>query len=174
MAWQETSLKEKLFLDLDRELQTTRRVLDRLPEEQYGWKPHEKSMSLGRLAAHVAELPSWATDTLRSDELNFANMRPMMREATSRQQLLERFDSNVAELRRVVEQFDPGNWDKPWTMRNGDQIIVTKPRSLVYRVWSLNHLIHHRAQLCLYLRLLNVPVPTIYFNTADNPEMIFE
>jgi uncharacterized damage-inducible protein DinB len=72
------------------------------------------------------------------------------------------------------KQFAFANLDHPWSMRNGEHVVVTRPRTVVYRIWCLNHMIHHRAQLCLYLRLLNVPVPTVYFNTADDPNWVFE
>ena len=89
-------------------------------------------------------------------------------------ELLEHFDRKVAELRAEVAKFDIANWERPWSMRSGGQIMVTKPRSYVYRVWCLNHLVHHRGQVCVYLRMLNVPVPTVYFNTADDPRFVFE
>ena len=89
-------------------------------------------------------------------------------------ELLGRFDRNVVALREAVARFDMANFNRPWTMRNGQQVMVTRPRATVYRVWCMNHMIHHRAQLCLYLRLLNVPVPTVYFNTADDPTWVFD
>ena len=91
-----------------------------------------------------------------------------------RDELLGHFDRNVAAFRKAVSEFDPARYNAAWTLRNGSQVFVTSPRPVVYRIWSMNHLIHHRGQLCLYLRLLNVPVPTVYFNTADNPEFVFE
>ncbi len=168
------SAKEIVFDDLERELGVTRKVLERLPEEHYTWKPHEKSMSLEQLALHVADLPDWARVTIGEDELDAASAPRPPKNLKDRKQLLERFDKNVAELRKAVKKFDMNKWDKPWSMRQGQEVIVSRPRSTVYRVWSLNHLVHHRGQLCLYLRLLNVPVPTVYFNTADDPTWIFE
>jgi uncharacterized damage-inducible protein DinB len=168
------SPKEIAFNDLDRELKVTRTVLERLPEAHYGWKPHDKSMSLGNLALHVAELPAWITATIAHDELDAASAPRPPAELKSRAELLDRFDRNAAATREAVAQFDADNYDRPWTMRKGDQIIVTRSRATVYRVWCINHLIHHRAQLCVYLRLLNVPVPTVYFNTADDPNWVFE
>jgi uncharacterized damage-inducible protein DinB len=173
MATQSNSLKDVIFSDLERELTVTRTVLDRLPEAHYEWKPHEKSMSLGRLATHVADMPDWIRGTLAADELDAANA-PRSPAQINKSQLLERFDKNVAAMRQAVANFDMAKWDRPWTMRQGDHIIVTKPRPIVYRIWCINHMIHHRAQLALYLRLLNVPVPTIYFNTADDPQFVFE
>ncbi|MDP9175496.1 MAG: DinB family protein [Planctomycetota bacterium] len=168
------SSKEVAFIDLERELKVTRAVLERLPAEHYGWKPHEKSMNLGQLALHVATLPDWARVSLAQDELDAATAPRPPKTLESREQLLEIFDRSAAGLQSAAEQFDMATYNKPWSMRNGAKVMVTRPKSLVYRVWSINHLIHHRAQLCLYLRLLNVAVPTVYFNTADDPTWVFE
>jgi uncharacterized damage-inducible protein DinB len=168
------SLKDVAFGDLERELGVTRRVLEALPEEKFGWTPHEKSMTVARLASHVADLPQWIQMTLAQDELDMAAMPPPPPPSPNRKELLERFDRQVAALREAVARFDMANFNKPWSMRQGKEVVVTRPRATVYRVWCLNHMIHHRAQLCLYLRLLNVPVPTVYFNTADDPSWVFE
>jgi len=168
------SPKEIAFGDLDRELYVTRTVLDRLPPEHYNWKPHEKSMSLGSLALHVAELPEWIRVTIAQDELDAASAPRPPKEIKDKKELLARFDKHAAAVKEAVKQFDMANFNKPWTMRNGDKVMVTRPRSLVYRVWCVNHLVHHRGQLCVYLRLLNVPVPTVYFNSADDPTWVFE
>jgi len=170
----EMNSKDIAFGDLERELAVTRKVLERLPIEHYGWRPHEKSMRLGNLALHVADLPAWATEAIAADELDAANAPRPPKELTSRKELLDRFDQNVVKLRKAVADFDMAGFEKPWTMRQGEQVIVTKARSVVYRIWSINHMIHHRAQLCLYLRLLDVPVPTVYFNTSDDPTWVFE
>jgi uncharacterized damage-inducible protein DinB len=166
--------KEIAFGDLERELNVTRQVLERLPAEHFGWKPHEKSMSLGQLALHVADLPEWIRGTIDSDELDVARAPRPPAELKDREELLDRFDRNAAAARDAVARFDMDHYGDAWTMRNGDQVIVSRPRPTVYRLWCMNHLVHHRAQLCLYLRLLNVPVPTVYFNTADDPTWVFE
>jgi uncharacterized damage-inducible protein DinB len=168
-----SSLKDIAFADLDRELAVTRKVLEALPEEHYDWKPHEKSMTLGKLALHVSDLPDWARASLASDELDMSKA-PRSPAKASRQELLDRFDRHTSELRNEVAKFDVSRIDATWTLRNGDQVFVSSPRWNVYRVWSINHMINHRAQLCLYLRLLGVPVPTVYFNTADDPTWKFE
>ena len=161
------------FVDLERELAVTRNVLERLPEEHYGWKPHEKSMTLGRLASHVADLPGWIRVTIAQDELDFATSPPPPPPAANRDELLARFDKNAVAVREAVARFDPANFSRDWTLRNGEQVLTARPNDYVYRVWCMNHMIHHRAQLCLYLRLLNIPVPTVYFNTADDPAWVF-
>jgi uncharacterized damage-inducible protein DinB len=168
------SLKEIAFGDLERELAVTRSVLERLPAAHYGWKPHEKSMTLARLALHVADMPDWMRATIARDELDAASAPRPPAELKDSAELLGRFDRNVEALREAVARFDMANFNRPWSMRNGEQVMVTRPRATVYRVWCMNHMIHHRAQLCLYLRLLNVPVPTVYFNTADDPTWVFD
>lgn len=167
------SPKDVLFSDLEREISITRRVLESLPPEHYAWKPHEKSMSMGQLALHVAELVEWMHGTLGADDYDVASAPPPPKVLNSKEELLKRFDDNVAALRNTVAAFSMDSFEKPWTLREGSSVIVTKPRSMVYKAWSFNHLIHHRAQLCIYLRLLNQPVPTVYFNTADQPNMEF-
>ena len=167
------SPKDIAFTDLERELAVTRTVLERLPEAHYPWKPHEKSMTLGKLASHVADMPGWIRVTIAQDELDVAAGPRPPGEVKDRAELLARFDTSVAAVRDAVAQFDMARWNLDWTMRNGPQVLVTRPRSTVYRVWCMNHLIHHRGQLCLYLRLLNIPVPTVYFNTADDPTWVF-
>jgi uncharacterized damage-inducible protein DinB len=168
------SLKDVVFGDLERELAVTRRVLERLPEEKYDWRPHEKSMTLGLLAIHVADMPDWIRGTFAADELDAASAPRPPAELKGRGELLARFDRNVAAMREAIAGFDMANWERDWTMRNGAQVFVTRPRPVVYRVWCANHMIHHRGQLCLYLRMLDVPVPTVYFNTADEPAFVFE
>ena len=113
------SSNEIAFADLERELMVTRKVLDRLPPEHYGWKPHEKSMSLGQLALHVATLPDWIRGTIAEDELDAANAPRPPKELKDRKQLLELFDGHVAAVRAAVERFDPAKWNHPWTMRRG-------------------------------------------------------
>jgi len=168
-----TSLKEVIFGDLEREIAVTRKVLERLPAEHFDWRPHEKSMTLGRLAVHVADMPDWIRGTLASDEFDAADAPRPPEKLKDNSELLARFDKNVAAMREAVAKFDVANWDNAWTMRQGEQVFVSRPRPIVYRVWSVNHMIHHRGQLCLYLRLLNVPVPTVYFNTSDDPTWVF-
>jgi uncharacterized damage-inducible protein DinB len=168
------SLKNSFFVDLDRELTVTRTVLAALPEKHFDWKPHPKSMSMIQLAIHVAHLPQWTRDTLAADEFNFSDAELPPKTMASRNDLLAYFDRNAAALRQTVARFDPATLSRTWTMRNGARIIASRPRDFVARVWCLNHFIHHRAQLCLYLRLLDTPVPTVYFNTADDPSWKME
>jgi hypothetical protein len=117
-----TSLKDVSFGDLEREIAVTRNVLERLPAAQFDWRPHEKSMTLGRLAIHVADMPDWIRATLAADELDAANApRPPEKLADSAE-LLARFDRNVAAMREAVARFDVANWERPWTMRQGARV----------------------------------------------------
>ncbi len=174
MATQNLSAHELIFGDLERELAVTRTVLERLPEDKFAWKPHEKSMNLGRLAMHVATLPDWAKSTIAQDGLDMATAPRPRVEPTDKKDLLAEFDKCANELRAVVKKFDAGRIGDVWTIRNGSHVMASKPKAMIYRVWCMNHMIHHRAQLCLYLRLLNVPVPAVYFNSADEPDWKFD
>ena len=165
---------ELVFGDLERELAVTRTVLERLPEEKFGWTPHEKSMKLGRLGMHVATLPDWARQAIADDGLDMATAPQPRVEPNDKQDLLQTFDKSANQLREVVKKFDAAAIGNTWTIRDGAQVMASKSKATVYRVWCINHMIHHRGQLCLYLRLLNVPVPAVYFNSADEPEWKFE
>jgi len=166
--------KELAFCDLEREIAATRRVLERVPEEHFDWKPHEKSMSFGRLAMHVATNLQWFLMTLEGDGLDMASPPSMPMEATSSRELLATFEQNATACRAALTNIDEGALVQTWTLRQGAQVLYTAPRVVVLRVWCLNHLIHHRGQLCVYLRLLNLPVPAVYFNSTDEPEWKFE
>lgn len=168
------SEKDIIFWDLERELKVTRKVLEHLPPEHYDFKPHEKSMSLGQLAIHVATMPDWTRASIGQDSLDAANAPPPPSKVKGRDELLEIFDRNVKALREAVGRFDAKKYGDTWSMRRGDQVMTAQPRATVYRIWCLNHMIHHRGQLCVYLRLLNIPVPTVYFNSADDPAWVFE
>jgi len=148
------------------ELKNTRRMLDRVSLEKADWKPHEKSMTLGELAKHVAEIPNWMTIILTTDDLDFKKWYSPIT-AETKEELLKVFDENSAkaleELEKATDEIFHGNW----TMRFGDRIFFTRPRIGVVRNFALNHLYHHRAQLSVYLRLLEVPVPGMYGPTAD-------
>jgi uncharacterized damage-inducible protein DinB len=164
------SLKQDALGDLEHELATTRRVLERLPAEHYGWKPHEKSMSLGNLASHVVELVHWQSMVLQGDELDLGGAPPPAREVPARSEdLLRKFDENVATFKETLGRADEAVLREPWTLRHGARVILSMPRVAVIRTMCLSHMINHRGQLCVYLRLLDVPVPAIYGPSADEP-----
>lgn len=160
------SLKQLALGDLDHELETTRRVLDRVPEQHLAWKPHEKSFSLGQLATHLTQIPFWITTTIKQDELDAA-AAPRIDPPSTHAELMRRFDENTAEARDAVQDADESTFGAPWTLRAGDHVILSMPRLAVLRSFCLSHMIHHRGQLSVYLRLLDVPVPSIYGPTAD-------
>ncbi|HJQ35229.1 MAG TPA: DinB family protein [Pyrinomonadaceae bacterium] len=161
------SICESLAAELRQEAKTTRRILERVPEGSFDWKPHEKSMSLGRLAGHVAELPSLIAPALTQDELNFASgaYKPFV--PTSTAELLERFDQTVNAAVELLDGQTDERMSEQWRLGSGDQTFFTGPRVAAVRVLALNHVVHHRGQLSVYLRLLDVPVPSIYGPSAD-------
>jgi uncharacterized damage-inducible protein DinB len=159
-------ISQALLPEFDQEMASTRKLLERVPDGKADYKPHEKSMSLGRLAGHVAELPGWAKNTLETQLLELKpGMQPYI--ATSRQELLERFDKNVADARPLIERASDEDWMKTWTLKFAGKEIMTMPRAAVMRSVVMNHLIHHRAQLGVYLRLNNVEIPGMYGPSAD-------
>jgi uncharacterized damage-inducible protein DinB len=160
-------LCDSLAAELRQEAKTTRRILERVPEDSFGWKPHEKSMSLGRLAAHVAELPELIIPALTRDELDFASgdFKPFEPQSTAG--LLEKFDRNIDAAAELLEKHPDDGMGEKWRLRSGDHVLFEMPRALVVRFVGLNHVIHHRGQLSVYLRLLDVPLPSIYGPSAD-------
>jgi len=168
------SLKEIAFCDLEREIAATRRVLERLPEEKWDWAPHAKSMDLGRLATHVATLVQWFLRTLETDGIDFNAPPQIASKHGSKVEMLREFEATIGAVRSAMARLTDEALVRDWTIRQGDQVIAVKPRYAALRVWCLSHLVSHRAQLCVYLRLLDVAVPTLYFNSADEPEMVWD
>jgi uncharacterized damage-inducible protein DinB len=166
------SLSASLLPEFDLESANTRKVLERVPEDRPDYKPHPKSMSLARLAGHLAELPVWAGRALGSDTFDVQPGTPAATPylMTSRAEFLEHFDRNVAAARAAIEAATDEDLAGPWTLLAGGRKVFTLPKSAVLRSFVLSHSIHHRAQLGVYLRLNDVPVPSIYGPTADeNP-----
>jgi uncharacterized damage-inducible protein DinB len=164
------AVKEMLLSEFDQEAATTRLLLERIPARDAGWKPHPKSMALGELAAHVAHLASWLGMTLTTTEFDInppgggAYVPPGF---TTVEALLSAFDKNVASSRAALASAADADFAVPWTLKSGDRVYFTFPRAAVVRSFALNHLIHHRAQLGVYLRLRDVPLPPCYGPTAD-------
>ena len=166
------ALAELLVPEFDEEMTATRRVLERVPDGKASWKPHPKSMTLGRLATLVAELPAWAVTTLTTDELDIMppGAPPPKSEALgSTKQILELFDRNAKAARAALAKAPDAEFTKPWAFKVGGRTIATNPKFTVYRRTVLNHLVHHRAQLTVYLRLTGAAVPPVYGPTADEP-----
>jgi len=152
----------------------TRKTLERVPAGTDDWKPHPKSMSMGRLAGHLAELPHWAVETISREELDVmppGSAMPVPFISTSPAELLERFDKNVAEARALLAGVTDEQIEKAWSLLVGGKTVMTMPRAAVIRGVVMNHMIHHRAQLGVYLRLNDVPVPSVYGPSADENRM---
>jgi uncharacterized damage-inducible protein DinB len=162
-------LSEGLLTELDAEMVSTRKTLERIPEDKLTWKPHEKSMGLGRLAGHLAELPGLGSRVMQADSLDVANRpagyKPLV--AESQKHVLEIFDKNVAQMRAAIASASDADWAKTWTLSAGEKKIFSGARIGAVRRMMLNHMIHHRAQLGVYLRLNGVPVPSVYGPSAD-------
>jgi uncharacterized damage-inducible protein DinB len=165
-------LAELLLPEFDEEMAATRRVLERVPDGRASWKPHPKSMTLGRLATLVAELPGWVVNTITLDELDImppGAPPPKFEALGSTKQILELFDKNVAAARAAVAKASDAEFKKPWTFKVAGRSITTNPKFTVYRRTVLNHLVHHRGQLTVYLRLTGAAIPAVYGPTADEP-----
>jgi uncharacterized damage-inducible protein DinB len=150
--------------EFDTEMATTRRLLERVPTEQGQWKPHAKSFALGHLAQLVSSMPGWIVRTLRDTSIDLADGGGYSFQPT--ETLVAAFDRNVGEARTALEAVTGTDLEVSWSLKHGDQVLMTMPRGEVTRQ-HLNHLIHHRGQLTVYLRLLDVPLPSIYGPTAD-------
>ena len=168
------SLSQLLLPEFDREMANTRKVLERIPEDKLAWKAHEKSNTIGWVGMHLAEIPGWAAMTLNQDSLDLAPpggepyRTPV---ATSRQVILDRFDSNVVSARAAIAAAEDEQFFKPWSLLMAGETLFTMPRIAVLRNFVLNHTVHHRAHLCVYLRLNDVPVPALYGPSADEEGM---
>ncbi len=159
-------IKEMLLPEFDQEMKNTRKILERVPEDRFGFKPHEKSMSLVRLAHHVSEIPSWTKGTMEVEVLNLdSGMIPGLRE--SKQEMLRAFDEAVAEGRQALAEATDEQLQKTWTMNYNGKHIFSMPRYEVISNMIIRHMIHHRAQLGVYLRLNDVELPGMYGPSAD-------
>ncbi|WP_018759224.1 DinB family protein [Paenibacillus terrigena] len=160
-------VKQLIVGDAMHELATTRRILERLPEEHMSWKPHEKSMSLGGLVTHLINLLNWQIAIFQYSEFDLSTV-PQRREALEkRADVLEEFDANVGKFEKLLAECDEKTLGEEWTLRHGDHIILRQPRAIALRTFGLSHMVHHRAQLGVYLRLLDIPVPSMYGPSAD-------
>lgn len=163
-------LSSALLPEFDQEMASTRKALERVPENKFGWKPHEKSGAMGWLAAHIANLPGWLVMALKQDSLDLApggvQVQPPPPPKDSKA-LLAAFDKNVKEGRAALAAATDAELMKPWSLLNNGTVVMTLPKAAVVRSFVMNHLIHHRAQLGVYLRLNNIPVPAIYGPSAD-------
>jgi uncharacterized damage-inducible protein DinB len=159
-------IKDGLVAEYDHEMGTTRKLLERLPEAQLSWKPHEKSMSLGGLATHVATIPHWAGLILNEPFFDLASAPPSSEAKTSREDILNLFDESTRRARVSMDKSD-AEYAARWALKRAGQEMFSMPRIAAFRSFVLSHIIHHRGQLSVYLRLNNVPVPAIYGPSAD-------
>ncbi len=164
------SISQLLLSELDQDVAANRALLARLPDGNWDWKPHDKSMNLSRLATHVAEIPSWSQPILLSNELDF--MSPEMqawtpRELQTKEEILAELESAAATCRADLAATSDEDLHGTWTMKAGDQVMMTDTKYMVFRRQVLNHMVHHRAQLGVFLRLLDVPLPMTYGPSAD-------
>lgn len=168
------SLNQALLPEFDAEMANTRKTLERVPDGKLSWKPHPKSGSMGWLAGHLANLPGWATLTIKQDSLDLspdgAPPAPQP-EPKSQKELLATFDKNVSEARAALAGADDATLLKPWSLLKTRQVLMTLPKIGCLRAFVMNHLIHHRAQLGVYLRLNDIPVPATYGPSADEGSM---
>ena len=158
------TIAETLLPEFDQEMKTTRRLLERVPTDKGTWKPHQKSFSIGHLAQLLSWMPGWITNTLTSDSLDLAGAAGYSYETTEK--LLADFDKNVKEARAAIAGSSDADFQKQWSLKRGDQVFMTMPRGVVTRQ-HISHLVHHRGQMSVYLRLLDIPVPSMYGPTAD-------
>jgi uncharacterized damage-inducible protein DinB len=159
-------LNQALLPEFDHEMATTRRLLERVPDDKLGWKPHDRSMTMGQLATHLATLPHWSESIMAEDSFDVATAPPTPKLA-SRQEILGAFDQSAAAARKAIAGASDESMMKPWSLVAGGKTVFSLPRVAVVRGFIMNHVIHHRGQLSVYLRLNDVPVPSIYGPSAD-------
>jgi uncharacterized damage-inducible protein DinB len=165
------SISASLLPEFDNEVATTRKCLERVPEDKFDWKPHDKSMTFGSLASHIAEMVSWTSSTIESDSFDMSPPDGPAYEtfvAETQKELLETFDKNAAAARAAIAGAGDAEYVKPWSLLAGGNALFTMPKIAVIRTFVLNHVIHHRGQLSVYLRLNDIPVPSIYGPSADD------
>ena len=157
---------ELLLRELEQEAQTTRRVLERVPGDRLAWKPHDKSMSLGGLATHLSNIANWSGALLNETSFDLAAAPPNLEAKTSSAAILDAFETSTRQARGWMDKTD-AEYQAPWTLKRDGHIVFSMPRIVAFRSFVLSHMIHHRGQLSVYLRLQNVPVPAIYGPSAD-------
>lgn len=164
------TIGQSLLPEFDQEMVGTRNTLERIPDDKFDWRIHEKSNTIGWLASHLANLPAWAVMTIESDSLDVAPkggepFKMPMFETTS--ETLAAFDQNTREARSLLESVTDEDIHKPWSLLREGETMFTMPKLAVIRTWVLNHIIHHRGHMCVYLRMNDIPVPALYGPSAD-------
>lgn len=164
------TIGQEFLKELSLESQVTRRYLERVPFDKKEFKPAERSESLGRLAIHIAEITAWWTSCVKDAKLDFIDFEP--KDIHTTEELLAYFDTLLEEAKATLSKASDEEFEKDWSMTYGEEILFTLPKKQVARVFCMNHLIHHRAQLGVYLRLLDIPVPAVYGPSADDEEVL--
>ena len=161
------AIKDAFIAELKHESALTKKILERVPLDKKDWVPHDKSMKLGRLATHIAQTPHWVSDIIHIDDYDFATRPYLSNIATSQDELMEIFNQNLNKALADLEGASDELMNKKWIVRRGEQVFYDLVKKVAIRGWGLSHLIHHRGQLSVYLRLLDVPVPGMYGPSAD-------
>ena len=160
------AIRDTLLAEYDHEIATTRRVLERVPTERLSWRPHERSMTLGGLAQHVANIPNWATAILDDVVFELTSAPLNLGEPDSYAAIMALFKESTTRARKALDKSD-GELSATWTLRRNGHEVFTMPRTAAFRTFVVNHIVHHRGQLSVYLRLNDIPVPAIYGPSAD-------
>lgn len=158
---------DELINEVKSEAEKTSKILALIPFDKLDYAPHDKSMKMGAMTFHVSDLPEWITFSINQDELDFTTQHFNTSKPQNTAELLARHDKNVSGAIAAIEGVSEETWKKPWTLRSGEYVILTLPKSEVVRSFAMNHLVHHRAQLGTYLRMLNIPLPGMYGPSAD-------
>jgi uncharacterized damage-inducible protein DinB len=161
------AIRDALIAELKHESELTKKMLLKVPMEQHDWRPHAKSMTIGRLATHIAETVHWAGEIAANDEFNFAGAVFSGGTAANQEELISILQNNLDTATKLLSSMDDDALNKLWVVKRGEQLIFTLPKKAAIHSWSINHQIHHRGQLSVFLRLLDIPVPGMYGPSAD-------
>ena len=164
------AISKAMLPEFEYEMANTRKTLERIPDDKFDWKPHNKSMSMGGLATHLANIPTWVVRAIKHDSFDMAppgEAPPRIAQANSLSEVLDTFDKNVVEARAAIAEANDEELMKKWSLLSGGQTVMTLPRIAVLRSFVMNHSIHHRGQMSVYLRLNDLPVPGLYGPSAD-------
>ena len=161
------TMSQALLPEFDNEMKITRKALERVPDDKFDWKPHAKSMTMGRLATHLAELPAFGTSIITTDGINFdkGEYKPLI--AATQAEVLAAFDKNVAVTREAIAGATDDHLRQPWHLIYKEKKLFEASRAVALRAMAMNHIIHHRGQLTVYLRLNDIAVPSVYGPSAD-------